>query len=129
MNAQRVRMNTIANNMANIHTTRKDDGSFGPYLRKEVLFKTATPKENAPFQQGVLVDEIISNGAALRTIHDPDHPEANEQGYRLKPQISIAKEMVSMIAASRAYEANLSGMKTASRALKQTIDILDKPAT
>jgi flagellar basal-body rod protein FlgC len=126
MNAQRVRMNAIASNMANVHTTRRADGSFLPYLRKEVLFKTADIKESSPDEQGVLVDQILDAQSPLRQIYDPLHPEADAKGYRMEPQVSIAKEMVSMIEASRAYEANLSGMKTASRALKQTTDILDK---
>lgn len=126
MAAQRVRMNTIANNMANIKTTRNDKGEFQPYLRKEVLLKTAKIKPSMPDEQGVEVHKIIESKTPLKRIYDPEHPEANGKGYRFEPNVSIPKEMINMIEATRLYEANLRGMKAAGSALKKTTSILDQ---
>lgn len=127
MAAQRTRMTVLANNLANMNTTRNEKGEFAPYLRKEVLFKPAEINKDKPDEQGVLVHQIIENEKALRRIFAPGHPEADAKGYRLEPKIGIAKEMVNFIEASRAYEANLNSMKLATGALKKTVEILDDP--
>jgi flagellar basal-body rod protein FlgC len=125
MHAQRIRMNAIANNLANTHTTRAADGSFAPFLRKEVIFRTQELNPNKPYEQGVEVQSILESQQPLRRIHDPDHPEADATGYRFEPNISVPIEMVSMIEASRAYEANLRSMKVASNSLRLTDSILE----
>lgn len=124
MRAQRIRMNAIANNMANVHTTRGPDGSFSPFLRKEVVLKSHKIDEQHPYNQGVEVHEIVENSDALQRIYEPGHPEANDKGFRWAPKLSIPLEMANMIEASRAYEANLRAMKVSGRAFKQDVDIL-----
>ncbi|MBF0196110.1 MAG: flagellar basal body rod protein FlgC [Planctomycetes bacterium] len=124
--AQRIRMDVIANNMANIHTTRNAKGEFAPYLRKEVLFQSQQINPNKPDEQGVLVHSIQNNQAPLNRIYDPKHPESDEKGYRFEPNVQMPREMVHMLEASRSYEANLKAMKIANSAKKQTVDILDK---
>lgn len=127
ISAQRIRMNVIANNLANIHTTRNDKGEFAPYLRKTVLFKSMKPKESSPDEQGVEVHQIITSKNPPKMIYEPDHPEANKDGYRFDSSVKMPLEMVNMIEATRIYDANLRAMKLASGAKGKTISILDRP--
>jgi flagellar basal-body rod protein FlgC len=125
MHSQRVRMNAIANNIANIHTTRGPDGDFAPFLRKEVLFQTKEINPEKWDEQGVDVHSILPGNAPLREIYDPTHPEADASGKRKVPRVTLPLEMANMIEASRAYEANLKAMKVGGGALKKTTSILD----
>lgn len=125
MSAQRARMNAIANNLANINTLSTESHEFLPYLKKEVLFKTLEPRPSAPDEQGVEVHAITPNRIPFKDIYDPQHPNADERGYYKAPNISTAREMVNMIEASRAYEANLRSMKVAGGALTKTVSILE----
>ena len=139
MTAQRAKMDTIASNIANIHTTRRPDGSKGAYVKKDVSFRTiyedsvnrgfSNFSSNNPDAQfdprtgnllinanvalnqglitgGVQVEQIYEREDGVKTIYDPSHPDADEEGYVDLPNINIVEEMVDMIAASRAYEAN-----------------------
>lgn len=139
MTAQRAKMDTIASNIANIHTTRRPDGSKGAYVKKDVSFRTIyedsvnrgfsnfssnnpdaqfDPKTgnllinaNVALNQGLItggvqVEQIYEREDGVKTIYDPSHPDADEEGYVDLPNINIVEEMVDMIAASRAYEAN-----------------------
>ena len=126
--AQRTRMNVLANNIANVNTTRDEKGNFAPYLRKEILFKTAEINPDKPDEQGVLVHQILPSNMPLRRVYEPEHPEADEKGYRFEPSVKVTQEMANFIEASRAYEANLNAMKIASESMGQTIGILDDKA-
>ena len=139
MTAQRVKMDTIASNIANIHTTRNPDGSKGVYVKKDVSFRTiyedtvnrgfSNFQSNNPDAQfdprtgnllinanvalnngyvtgGVQVEQIYERADGIKTVYDPSHPDADEEGYVDLPNVSVVEEMVDMIAASRAYEAN-----------------------
>ena len=118
LSAQRLRMDVIASNVANVETTRTPDG--GPYLRREVVFRTqgATLAENASFRKvlantgasigaGVAVTRIASDQNATRAVYDPSHPDADADGNVLYPDIDVVTEMTDMMAATRAYEANV----------------------
>ena len=139
MSAQRVKMDTIASNIANVNTTRRPDGSKGVYIKKDVSFRTIYEDQlnrgysnfssNSPDAQfdprtgdmhinasvalnngvltgGVEVDEIYESANGVKTIYDPSHPDADEDGYVDVPNINVVEEMVGMISASRAYQAN-----------------------
>jgi flagellar basal-body rod protein FlgC len=122
MSAQRLRSDVIADNIANASTTRTDEG--GPYRRSRVVMRPRVegPYWHSPFLpdmmdngpgQGVRVMEIQKDTAAKnRLVYDPTHPDAitsgPRQGYVEMPNVDIVTEMVDMIAASRAYEANAS---------------------
>lgn len=119
MAAQRMRMNTIASNIANINTTKSPEG--GPYRRKDVVFEampdaknfgeiiTSTdPKGN--FQR-VQVTDVISDRKAPLMKYEPDHPDANPEGYVAYPNINLMEEMTNMIQASRSYEANVTALQ------------------
>jgi flagellar basal-body rod protein FlgC len=113
LNAQRIRMNLISSNMANINTTQTKEG--GPYRRKDAVFE-AIDKQS--FQEtlemyltDVRVREIVEDKRPYIIKYDPGHPDANEDGYVAMPNINIVEEMVNMISASRSYEANISAIK------------------
>lgn len=119
MAAQRMRMNTIASNIANINTTQTPEG--GPYRRKDVVFEAmpdaknfgeiitgSDPKGN---MQRVQVSDILSDRKAPLLKYEPDHPDANPDGYVAYPNINLMEEMTNMIQSSRSYEANVSALQ------------------
>lgn len=119
MAAQRMRMNTIASNIANINTTQTPEG--GPYRRKDVVFESMPDAKNfgeiisstdpAGSFQRVQVTDIISDRKAPLLKYEPDHPDANADGYVAYPNINLMEEMTNMIQASRSYEANVSAIQ------------------
>lgn len=126
LSAQRVRMNVISSNLANANTTRTPEG--GPYRRKEVLM-AAYPAQrtfedilNANLTDSVSevkVVGVVNDTRPFITKYDPQHPDANENGYVLMPNVNIVKEMVDMMSATRNYEANVTAINaTKSMALK-----------
>ncbi len=117
MAAQRTRMNTISSNIANINTTRTPEG--GPYRRKDVVLEPIPEAKSfgdilmsQPDRslQRVQVTDIHVDRSAPRMKYDPDHPDANPDGYVAYPNINLMEEMANMIQATRAYEANVSAM-------------------
>lgn len=116
--AQRMRMNTISSNIANINTTRTPEG--GPYRRKDVVFEAMTDTRNfgemvtQPVDtnlQRVQVSDVISDMNAVDMRHEPDHPDANPEGYVAYPKINLMEEMANMIQATRGYEANVAAIQ------------------
>jgi len=118
MTAQRMRMNTIASNIANINTTSTPEG--GPYRRKDVVFEsmpetknfgeilTAEPDRN--LQRVQVTDVHVDRGAPLMK-YEPDNPNADEKGFVAYPNINLMEEMTNMIQATRSYDANVSAMQ------------------
>ena len=126
MSAQRSRLNVISMNLANANTTRTHDGT--PYRRKTVIFETVSSGDSFQHQlansldrqiQGVRVAEIMAVPGDFKKIFNPAHPDADEKGYVYLPNVNLVEEMVHMLNANRAYEANAAVIKTAkSMALK-----------
>ncbi len=122
LTAQRLRLDVIAGNIANVDSTRTPEG--GPFKRQLLVFasKNEFDARKFPFLPmkiktemmapgaGVRVTEIMKDPSPPRLKYDPSHPDANNQGYVAYPNIDIVKEMVDMISASRAYEANIMAM-------------------
>ena len=106
--AQRIRMNVIAENIANAHTTRDEAGRAVPYRRREVIFRA----ERTGGQPGVSVSEVREDRSEPRRVWDPDHPDA-VGGYVAYPNVNVIQEMVDMTLASRSYEANVTAIETA----------------
>jgi flagellar basal-body rod protein FlgC len=119
LNAQRTRMNVIASNLANTQSTRTPAG--GPYKRQEVIF-AAQPQGssfagmlNEQLRDGVnAVDvlDIVSDPNGTRLEYEPDHPDANAQGYVAYPNVNVMREMVDLISATRSYEANVTAINS-----------------
>ena len=107
--AQRVRMDAIANNIANAETTRTADG--GPYRRQRVVFSLSPEADMVTgASPSAPVASVEEDESSPRMIHDPGHPDANRDGYVALPNVSIAEEMVDMISATRSYEANIAAI-------------------
>jgi len=121
--AQRVRMDTIADNVANAETTRTASG--GPYRRKIVTFRSAIDQQMAdnPKPCGVKVDGVVEDAGDFRVVHDPGHPDADANGYVKMPNVNVVEEMVDMISATRAYEANITALNAAKSMINAAIDI------
>jgi len=126
MSAQRLRLDIISQNIANVNTTRDENGNV--YRRKMVVFseKDATPFSNVLMRtagtegDGVKVTQIAEDrDTELRKVYDPSHPDADEDGYVTYPNVNIVQEMTDMIDASRSYEANVTAFNaTKNMALK-----------
>ena len=129
MEAQRIRMNTIASNLANANSAATLDGAA--YRRKEVLFSTA-PLGNT-FQDvldsrreglaGVKIVRIIEDQSPLKRVYEPSNPGADKEGYVEYPNVNILKEMVNMMAASRSYEANITVFDASRTMALQALEI------
>ena len=125
LTAERFRTDIILQNLANQNTTRPAAG--GPYRRKQVVlrenqldFKSELDKAMTKADRGgVYVEEVVESQNPLVPVYDPDHPDANEDGYVMMPNVNSAEEMVDLMAATRAYEANVTALNIAkSMALK-----------
>lgn len=111
LTAQRLRMDIISENIANSETTRTEDGS--PYTRKMIVMR-----EKSPFTSlmtkiekgGVEVAEIVRDDSEYKLVHDPTHPDADEDGYVRYPNVDMVKEIMDMMSATRAYDANITAL-------------------
>ncbi len=128
MSAERLRINVIASNIANVNTTRTPQG--GPYRRKDVIFE-AVPVDNqeSSFEkqlnlETVKVRDIVEDSRPPILKYDPSNPDADKNGYVKMPNINIMEEMVNLINASRSYEANVQVMRSAKNMMMRTIDLL-----
>ncbi|HSB52363.1 MAG TPA: flagellar basal body rod protein FlgC [Dissulfurispiraceae bacterium] len=122
LEAQRRRMNVIASNMANVHSTRTEEG--GPYRRKDVVFSPVSYSPGDSLQTGVKVDDVVTDmNTAFRTVHDPSHPDADADGNVAMPNINVIEEMVNMMMASRAYEASVTAFNTAKSMVLKTLEL------
>lgn len=132
LTAERLRMDVISNNIANANTTRTVEG--GPYVRQRVVFaprfdaspafaplmKLMTP-EGLPV--GVRVTAIQKDPAPPKMVYDPGHPDANAEGYVAYPNVNTVNEMVDLISATRAYEANVTAFNATKSMALQALNI------
>ncbi len=129
MGAQRLRMDIIAGNIANIDTTRSEDG--GPYRRKLPIFKerdgslfsSILKNKTGQGGKGVEVSSIVEDSSPFKIVYNPSHPDANEDGLVALPNINLVNEMVDMIDASRAYEANVTAFNTLKSMAAKALEI------
>ena len=150
LSVQRTRMNTIAENLANVDTTKTEDG--GPYRRKIVQIQQGKEGERfsdvfqdpriemnksedshfptQPFRFlvdqprfGVHVNEIIRDPSPFKMVYDPSHPDANPEGYVAMPNINPVQEMIDMITASRSYEANVTALNSSKDMIRNALKI------
>lgn len=134
LTAERLRMDVISNNIANANTTRTENG--GAYHRRFVVF---SPRDRQPesFEQtllkatggkktvgeGVRAVAIMEDNQQGPLVYDPGHPDANADGYVEKPNVNIVTEMVDMITAHRAYEANTTTINAAKSMISKALEI------
>jgi len=149
LSAQRVRVNTISSNIANAQTTRTDEG--GPYRRKEVVFKAINFNDaynkalnnstnSSPFQDplntgdfgkvvnpaimSVIVDKISRDDREPKMKFEPNHPDANANGYVAYPNINPVIEMADLVEATRSYQANVAAFQSAKDMANSSISLL-----
>ena len=135
LTAQRLRMDTIASNMANVETTRVANGQ-GPYRRHVVVFEAQDNKPKGKFKSalqdqllalsGVKVKEIRQlgdNEAPFRKVYEPSNPDADTQGYVNYPNVNVVEEMINMISSTRAYEANAKVIEASRAMAMRALDI------
>ena len=123
--AQRKRMDIIASNLANLETTRTEKG--GPYRRKMVVMSTKPVKDFdqvlSSKVQGVEIDDIVDDDAPFMKVYNPGHPDADEQGYVLKPNVDLIVEITNMLVAKRNFEANVTAVKSTKQMALKALEI------
>lgn len=122
MTAERLRMDVIAENLANAESTRGADGQ--PYRRKEVVLGAAGGQSFQDVLDGVRVKAVVEDPSPGRKVYDPGHPDADTQGFVTKPNVDTVTEMVNLITASRGYEANVQAMNAAKQMFQRTLELL-----
>ena len=125
LTAQRKRMDVIASNLANIETTRSEGG--GPYRRKMILM-SSKPSEDFDSVlndkvQGVQIDGVVEDQSPFQMVYNPSHPDADEDGNLQKPNVDLIVEMTNMLMARRAFEANLSAIKSTRQMAIKALEI------
>ncbi|PPK49496.1 flagellar basal body rod protein FlgC [Clostridium algidicarnis] len=127
LSAERLRMDTIASNIANAKTTRGADGK--PYIRKVAVFQSNIQKElnktdnKGEKLMGVKAVGISEDQSDLRKVYEPSHPDADEQGYVTMPNVNVLNEMADVIAASRSYEANVDTLNAMKSMYSKALEI------
>jgi flagellar basal-body rod protein FlgC len=134
LTAQRLRMNVTAENLANAQSTKGADGQ--PYRRKEVVLQSvgqggfgaelnrAIGSSSGVAPGGVQVAAVTEDQTAGKLLYDPSHPDADAQGYVRMPNVDTVTEMVDLIDAQRAYEANVTAMSASKQMFAKTLEIL-----
>lgn len=122
LTAQRFRMDVIASNLANANTTRTDKGEA--YRREMVVFESRpTARSTGVPTQGVRVAGVIEDQSPFRLVYDPEHPDANDDGYVAYPNVNPVTEMTDMISATRSYEANVTVIQSLKSAAQKALEI------
>jgi flagellar basal-body rod protein FlgC len=127
MDVQRTRLKIIANNLANIETTRTPEG--GPYRRQMVVMGSRGP--DSPFARMLdntearmaKIEEIVEDQQPFRQEYNPSHPDADEAGYVLKPNVDLIVENTNLLMATRAFEANLAAIRATREMVVKSLEI------
>ncbi|MTI65726.1 MAG: flagellar basal body rod protein FlgC [Firmicutes bacterium] len=128
LSAERLRMDTISSNIANATTTRTENGD--PYRRKVAIFEESLKREvnkvsgeSEIISQGVKASGVVEDKSPFKRVYNPKHPDADENGYVEMPNVNILNEMVDMMAATRAYEANVTAMNATKNMYMKALQI------
>lgn len=127
LSAERLRMDTVSSNIANANATRTEDG--GPYRRKIAIFKENLRREldnNGSYKlksKGVKAVEIAEDKSPFKLVFNPEHPDANEEGYVEMPNVNILNEMIDMMVATRSYEANTTALNSSKAMYLKALEI------
>jgi flagellar basal-body rod protein FlgC len=137
LTAQRLRMDVISSNMANVDSTRANyvNGQWQPYRRKMVvmqpregqfssfLSRAMNNSESKTIGNGVKVTRIVEDQSPFKLVYDPEHPDADENGYVSLPNVDPLKEMVDLISATRSYEANVTVFNASKGMMMKAMEI------
>lgn len=126
---ERFKLDTISTNIANVNTTRTEDGE-GPYIKQEVEFEENLKRVTSAFDEGsrvmsagVRITGIATDENNIRFVYEPEHPDANEEGYVAYPNVDMADEMINMMTAIRTYDANVTAINSSKDMLKRALEI------
>jgi len=122
LTAQRIRMDTIAANLANLNTTRDETGKLAPYRRRFVVFSAGAAQDTS--KPGVHVQRIDFDNSPFRRVYDPGNADAGPDGYVVYPNVDMTIEQVNALEASRAYEANVTMMETTKAMINATLRLI-----
>lgn len=120
---ERMKLDTISTNIANVNTTRTEEG--GAYKRKTVTFQESLKKEtgsNKSKSAGVRTTGIRED-ANTKTVYQPEHPDADENGYLELPNVNLSDEMINMMNTLRTYEANVTAFESSKTMMKKALEI------
>ncbi len=127
--AQRLRLNVLSSNLANANSTRSADGS-GPYKRKDPIFQEVTAEDfdkhldkASRNVSGVKVSEVLEDEKPGMRIYDPEHPDADDQGYVTMPNVNPVTELTDIMATSTSYEANVTAIRSAREMINSVLAI------
>lgn len=132
MTAQKKRLDIIAENISNRETTRTEDG--GPYRRKLSVFREIPSTQNfsrimksrlvrGGTKGGVMVSQIIEDPGEFIPVYDPNHPDANEEGYVMMPNVNTTNEMIDAMAATRSYTANIAAFEAIKNMAQKALEL------
>lgn len=129
LTAERFRTDIILQNIANQNTTRTENGD--PYRRKQVVlqeqdlnFRSQLDKALTTTDKGgVIASEVVESQEDFVPVYNPSHPDANEEGYVMMPNVNSAEEMVDLMAATRAYEANITALNIGKAMAMKALEI------
>lgn len=129
LTAERYRTDIILQNLANLNTTMTPEGT--PYRRQQVVFQerginfrqTLANEQYKASGGGVRVSDVVENQSEFIPVYNPTHPHANENGYVLMPNVDRAEETVDLMAASRAYEANITALRVVQAMVNKALEI------
>lgn len=127
LTAERLRLHLISNNIANMNSTRTPQG--GPYRRQVPVFAERLKQvmeaggRHSTTGAGVQVVSIMEDCTPPRLVYDPDHPDADADGYVAYPDIDVANEMINLITAVRSYEANATTLEAAKNMISRALEI------
>ncbi|MGB9885479.1 MAG: flagellar basal body rod protein FlgC [Moorellales bacterium] len=119
--AEQLRLDLVASNLANLHTTRAADG--GPYRRRVAVFAEKLEAAHRFAGRGVRVVGIWADTSPPQLVYDPSHPDADARGYVAFPNVNVVNEMVDLITATRAYEANVTVFSAAKSMAAKALEI------
>lgn len=132
LNLERFKLDTISTNIANVNTTRTENGD-GPYIKQQVLFEENLEQVKSGFtgeisskSRGVKISGVEADAENIRLVFEPEHPNANEEGYVAYPNVDMADEMVDMMTAIRTYDANVTAINSSKDMLKRAMEIGSK---
>lgn len=120
LSLERLKLDTISTNIANVNTTRTEEG--GPYQKKAVMFEEALKNQKS---FGVRATQILADDTEVRE-YQPTHPDADAEGYVLLSNVNMADEMIDMMKTLRAYDANITALEAGKDMLKQALTISAK---
>ncbi|WP_456401274.1 flagellar basal body rod protein FlgC [Persephonella sp.] len=122
MAAQRIRIDISSSNLANVNVTRSENGE--PYRRKIPVFQAVLDQESKTPIYKVKIPEVVSDPSPFRLKFDPNHPDADQNGYVAYPNVDPLREMVDMMSAIRTYEANLTAFNTHKDMLLKSLELI-----